>query len=432
MVKKVWKDAVPTMIAMLFAGLYGVIDGIFIGNATGDVGLAAINIAWPIPALITAIGTGIGVGGSIWISYYRGKKAKEKESCIWGCICTMILLSGLIITSVLWNHKGILQFLGATGEVYIEASSYVRIIVAGAIFQIAGAALIPVLRNQQMAIEAMSGMIAGMILNIGINYYLIFGKDLGIKGAAYGTVIAQGMVMLFSIGCMVGKRKEKLRLGWNLNEMKKIASSMLTPFGVSFAPTIALIFTNWKCLTYGGDTAVASYAVIAYISFPVQSLLAGIGDGTQPLISFYCGAGKEREVKEIRKIAQQLILITGGMTMFCSILLTEQIGTLFGISTEGFHYFDTGLKITALSFVLVGWTKFHMAYLNATMRTRESVCYLYFESLFVTPLLLQILPVFFKVYGIWMTPFVTAVCMLMLFFRKNKKVFVEGEKNDGK
>ena len=53
------------MIAFTMSGMYSVVDGLFVGKAAGDTGLAAINIAWPIPAVITALGIGIGTGGSV-------------------------------------------------------------------------------------------------------------------------------------------------------------------------------------------------------------------------------------------------------------------------------------------------------------------------------------------------------------------------------
>lgn len=60
MLKKVIKEAFPTVLAFTMSGMYSIVDGIFVGKAAGDTGLAAINIAWPIPALITALGIGIG------------------------------------------------------------------------------------------------------------------------------------------------------------------------------------------------------------------------------------------------------------------------------------------------------------------------------------------------------------------------------------
>ena len=67
------KYIVPSVISMVLIGTYTNIDGFFIGNATGDNGLAAINFAWPIMAFATSIGTGIGVGGSVTVNTLRGK-----------------------------------------------------------------------------------------------------------------------------------------------------------------------------------------------------------------------------------------------------------------------------------------------------------------------------------------------------------------------
>ena len=61
----------PSMLAFAFSGLYTIVDGFFIGRNIGDIGLAAVNIAYPLAALVQAVGTGIGMGGAVWISLYR-------------------------------------------------------------------------------------------------------------------------------------------------------------------------------------------------------------------------------------------------------------------------------------------------------------------------------------------------------------------------
>ena len=67
------KYILPSVISMVLVGAYTNIDGLFIGNAAGDDGIAAINIVWPIVAFITSLGTGIGVGGSVIVSNLRGR-----------------------------------------------------------------------------------------------------------------------------------------------------------------------------------------------------------------------------------------------------------------------------------------------------------------------------------------------------------------------
>lgn len=83
MFKKFWRYVFPSMLAFAFSGLYAIVDGFFVGRSTGDVGLAAINIAYPLTALIQAVGTGIGMGGAIPLAVARGGDDTKKSVPCW-------------------------------------------------------------------------------------------------------------------------------------------------------------------------------------------------------------------------------------------------------------------------------------------------------------------------------------------------------------
>ena len=135
-------------------------------------------------------------------------------------------------------------------------------------------------------------MIAGFITNIVVNYLLMFQLEMGIRGAAIGTVMAQILVLVSSL--LILRKTVQIHAYLNKRIVFETVRTGITAFGISLAPTITLIFTNFQCLRYGGDAAVACYAVISYIVFPVQYLLTGIGDGVQPLLSYYNGAGRKK------------------------------------------------------------------------------------------------------------------------------------------
>ncbi len=82
----------------------------------------------------------------------------------------------------------------------------------------------------------------------------------------------------------------------NIAKIKRIMKIAISPFGQTIVPSIIIILTNWKCIEYGGDGAVAIYSVISYVLACAQLLIQGIGDGVQPLFSYYFGANKEREL----------------------------------------------------------------------------------------------------------------------------------------
>lgn len=77
--KEVFWNCIPAMFCMVISGLNTIIDGLFIGRNIGEEGLAAINIAWPVPAFIISSGIGIGVGSGICYVSSHGKK-QEREA----------------------------------------------------------------------------------------------------------------------------------------------------------------------------------------------------------------------------------------------------------------------------------------------------------------------------------------------------------------
>ena len=63
--RRFWAFVLPAMASQLLTGFFIIVDGFFIGQTLGDAGLAAINLLWPLPAVILAAGLGIGSGGSV-------------------------------------------------------------------------------------------------------------------------------------------------------------------------------------------------------------------------------------------------------------------------------------------------------------------------------------------------------------------------------
>ena len=72
--KEFFKYVIPTIISFTLTGIYSIVDGFFVGNSIGDVGLSSINIAYPISALIQSFGIGIGMGGSVRYSIEKAEK----------------------------------------------------------------------------------------------------------------------------------------------------------------------------------------------------------------------------------------------------------------------------------------------------------------------------------------------------------------------
>lgn len=416
LLKRIAQDCIPTVFSLLMSGLYGVMDGLFVGRAVGDAGLAAINIAWPIAAVITAVGIGIGSGGSVLYSNSNGKGEQERGELVYHQTITLLFAAAMVLLIVLgFTYPAILSALGAKGDVYQKAVEYIQIIIFGAVFQVMGTGFIPMLRNRNLAFQAMVSMAAGMGVNGVLNYLLLFVVKIGIRGAAVGTIAAQFVVLVISSYLIYGRQKVHLKVVWQHKMIGEILKIGISAFGLSLAPSIVLLFTNLQCLKYGGDAAVACYAVISYIVFPVQSMLMGIGDGTQPLMSFYSGAKKMEELRFVKKIASIAVVGMGAVFFVIVILVSKYIPDVFGMQMESQAYFGTGMAVSAVSFLFTGLAKFHISYLNATLQVKKAMQLIYGETIVVAPFLIFLLPYVFKINGIWLSLPGTQLIMLLIF-----------------
>ena len=414
LLRRIAQDCIPTVFSLLMSGLYGVMDGLFVGRAVGDTGLAAINIAWPIAAVITAVGIGIGSGGSVLYSNSNGKGEQERGEVVYHQTITLLFAAAMVLLIVLgFTYPAILSALGAKGDVYQKAVEYIQIIIFGAVFQVMGTGFIPMLRNRNLAFQAMVSMAAGMGVNGVLNYLLLF--VVKIRGAAVGTIAAQFVVLVISSYLIYGRQKVHLKVVWQHKMIGEILKIGISAFGLSLAPSIVLLFTNLQCLKYGGDAAVACYAVISYIVFPVQSMLMGIGDGTQPLMSFYSGAKKMEELRFVKKIASIAVVGMGAVFFVIVILVSKYIPDVFGMQMDSQAYFGTGMAVSAVSFLFTGLAKFHISYLNATLQVKKAMQLIYGETIIVAPFLIFLLPYVFKINGIWLSLPGTQLIMLLIF-----------------
>lgn len=418
MLGKVLNAVLPTMIATMMVAMYSVIDGLFVGGATGDVGLAAVNLAWPLTAVIFAMGVGIGGGGSVLLSYFAGSGEEEEEQETFNTVINMLFIVGIMCFVVFQSFPQILVWFGATGDVYDTAYIYCEVIVAGAVIQVLGTGIMPILRSCNLSLQAMVAMVTGLLCNIVANYYFMFIIKIGIKGAALGTVISQLVVVIIGGYYIVRRTKYQYRPKLQVEKAKAITKAGITIFGLYLAPSITLVFTNWQCIRYGGELALASYAVVVYIIFPVQSILGGIGDGTQALISFYHGSEELGSVKTIRTIAMRMVGITGIILAVGSYMSADYIAEIFGLSKDARGMYSMGMNVACLAFVMVGYVRYKLSFLNATRKENEAMIYTFVDSLLVSPILLLILPLIWGINGVWLAYLGTAVVMYILLLRR--------------
>ena len=328
---------IPSVFSFALSGVYSIVDGYFVGNSLGDIGLSAINIAYPIVAVIQAIGTGIGMGGAIHYSISKAEgDDKQSRHYIAGSMWLMAI-AGILMSAIFTIFASpVLRTLGADGQLLSYAEEYIVIIALGSVLKVAGTGFVPFIRNNGGSVYAMMSMVAGFAVNIILDYFFVWKFSLGMAGAAWATVIGQGVTMLIALIYLVRKRI----IVFSLSGASSAAVFMsiirigIAPFGLAMSPNIALIIINRFSMSYGGEPAVAVYACIAYVICIVYLIFQGIGDGSQPLLSEYYGKNEYKSLFYTRRIGYifSMILAIAG----CGILyaMKEHLGLLFGSSSE--------------------------------------------------------------------------------------------------
>ena len=438
--KEVFWNCIPAMFCMVISGLNTIIDGLFIGRNIGEDGLAAINIAWPVPAFIISSGIGIGVGSGIcYVSSHGKKQEKEAKEFLKNAFVFLACIGILYGIFFELTAPYLMKILGAGGRVYTLATEYTRVISAAAILQLFGAGLVPIVRNLNMPIQAMAATIIGVCSNIMFNTIFVVILQLGIKGAALGTILSQVITSIIALVSIIksGVLKKSYEVhgvtradGYakqtefedaykksSFIYIRKILFGGIASFGISLLPTWVLVLTNYQCLSYGGSKTVACYAGISNLAFPAQSMLTGIADGAQPLFSM-CAVMNDMKEKEaqIKGVVTRLVIFTSIVITLLLFVFAPSFHKVFSLSSENYKDFVRGLRITGLSLFFYGLNRLDITIMNGRKKHRKAAAIIYTEAIVYTPAFLFIMPMIWGITGIWMEPVAAAVLTEIIVF----------------
>ncbi len=384
---------------MVIVGTYTNIDGLFIGNRAGDDGLAAINIAWPIVAFITSLGSGLGVGAAVVINGLRGKNEyalaeKVKPAALW-----LPIAGGAVATIFcLLVYSPLLTLLGAEGIVKTYAENYSLVISLGAIFQVIGASAVVLLRNEGKTYSALIYTAIGLAVHVGLDFLTV--KKFALYGVAAATIVSQAVVAALSLFSLLrrGDKSAKTPSAQECSDKEKsprfallVLKNSVAPFGLNFVPSMVLTFTNFFALKTGGTTAVGAYAVMSYVLYTYDYVFQGVCDGAQPVFSYYRGANDMRE--ERNTLYKTIITMTALSVAFVALTPVAIIflPDVFAVSAEAAQMIKTGFIIYAFAYPLKAAVKFICAYAYSTGKVALSNIITFLDPFLFTPLSLLFL-----------------------------------------
>jgi putative MATE family efflux protein len=195
---------------------------------------------------------------------------------------------------ILPNVNGFLRLIGASDEVLPYARPYLLIITSATLFNLLGMALLNFIRAEGNARVPMIANIAGAVINFVLDWIFILNLDMGVVGAALGTVIAQTIVLIYLCYFYISKNSYLKFHMRNLRLDKTILKPMFTIGVSSFVQTTAgsasAMFLMNTVISYGGDIYLSAFGIIQRVMMFATMPAMVIGQGTQPILGFNYGA----------------------------------------------------------------------------------------------------------------------------------------------
>lgn len=324
--------AIPAVIAQVVNVLYNIVDRIYIGHIqeVGATALTGLGICFPILMLISAFSAFIGMGGAPLAAIELGKGNREGAEKILGNGVTVLILLSIILTSLFWVFKTpMLYAFGGSDATVVYAQQYLNIYLCGTIFVQIAMGLNMFITSQGQAKIGMLSVLIGAVINIILDPILIFVCGMGVRGAALATIISQGCSAVWVLRFLLSE-KSSIRI--RLKNMRleprivgRIAALGVSPFVMQSTESLVNITLNSGLQNYGGDLYVGSMTILTSVMQLVVTPIQGIGQGTQPIISYNYGAGNKERVRKTFRIS---LIVTLSVTTICSIL-TVLFPTIF-------------------------------------------------------------------------------------------------------
>jgi putative MATE family efflux protein len=353
--------SIPGISAMVATSVYNIVDTFWVARL-GHEAIAALTIVFPYQILAIAVGIGTGVGISALVSRRFGEKNIEATNHLAGQIFFLSLFWGLLFMYIALIHsERILIAFGATPDIMDFGTSYLVITAFGSpafIFALIASNLI---RGSGDPVKPMIIIISSSLINIVLDPFLIMGigpfPEMGIRGAALATVIAQSFGAVLALVYLLGRlttyrvRLRHLPPRWYLlKDIYRVG----TPASIQ-EMTESLSFVIFNRLVSGfGSVAIAAVGLTLRVADLFFMPIIGVSQALIPIVGFNFGAGNAKRLWRAVKLSSVgLMIMLGFFTVFVEIF-SPQITGLFSQDPEVLRTTVPAMRIMLSTLIFIG------------------------------------------------------------------------------
>mgnify|MGYP002762551115 FL=1 len=353
---------IPMILSMALQAVYNIVDSAFVGNMRqgSEAALNALTLVFPVQMLMVAVGIGTGVGTNALLALTLGQENNKKAARVAG----NSLFLGMIIyvLCLLFGIFGVNTYISsqtADPEVISMGTSYLRICCVISFGIIFFSLFEKLLQATGRSLYSTIGQVVGAVVNIILDPIMIYGigpvPKMGVKGAAYATVIGQvaSAVLLFIFHMKLNKefRHDVKYMKPDAKIIKEIYSIGL-PAIIAQALMSIMVYAMNLILKFNASAQTA-YGLFYKVQQFVLFLAFGLRDAITPIIAFAYGMGSRKRINDGIKFG----LIYTAVLMIMGILITEifpgAFASLFNAG-QSRAYFISTMRIISISFIFAG------------------------------------------------------------------------------
>lgn len=353
---------VPMILSMALQAVYNIVDSAFVGNMSvgSEAALNALTLVFPVQMLMVAVGVGTGVGTNALLAMTLGQGNQKKAAKIAGN--SLFLGVVIYVVCLLFGICGVKTYISSQTvepEVIAMGNDYLRICCILSMGIIFFSILEKLLQATGRSLYSTIGQITGAVINIILDPIMIYGlgpvPEMGVRGAAYATVIGQ---MASAVLLLVFHLKLNREFAHGMKYLKPEGRIIKEIYAIGLPAIIAqalmslMVYVMNLILKFSPSVQTA-YGLFYKVQQFVVFLAFGLRDAITPIVAFAYGMG---EKKRIRDGIRYGLIYTAALMIFGT-LITEgfpgAFATLFnaGQSREAFI---GAMRVISVSFIFAG------------------------------------------------------------------------------
>lgn len=431
MARNILSIAVPMTVAQVVNILYSLVDRMYIGHipGVGHTSLTGMGLTLPLISIVLAFANLGGMGGSPLCSIYRGKGEEGLASAVMGNTLSLLLFFGFAIPLVTIPFLDpILVAFGASDATLPYAKDYIVIYLLGTPFVTVGLGMNPFINSQGFGNKGMLTVMLGAVVNLVLDPILIYGLNLGVKGAAIATIIAQACSAVWVLSFLTGKKSLlplhlcHLRPRWD--HLRRIITLGLSGFFTSITNSLVQIVCNKVLHIYGGDLYVGVMTIINSLREVTFMLIQGFSSGVQPVLGYNYGAGEKRRVCACIRFA---VGVTVGYAALIWLLNMTIPGLLIRIFNNNPDMLQAGvpaLRVYFSMFVFMALMISSQSIFVGLGQAKKSIFFSLLRKAVINAPLTVLLAFFWGVNGVFVAEAVSQfVCGFLCFFTMYRTVY---------